>query len=90
MLLILRRVGLYVLTAWVAITVNFALPRLMPGNPIQNLIGKIQTQVTPEEINAIGCRLVDRSSTDFSISIGPTSPSCSTATSASRSRSASR
>jgi peptide/nickel transport system permease protein len=52
-LIIVRRLGLYLLTAWVAITVNFALPRLMPGNPIQNLIGKIQTQVTPAEINAI-------------------------------------
>ncbi|HTT59951.1 MAG TPA: ABC transporter permease [Acidimicrobiales bacterium] len=50
---ILRRVGLYLLTAWVAITVNFALPRAMPGNPIQDLIGKIQTQVTPQEIKAI-------------------------------------
>ena len=53
MLIIVRRLGLYLLTAWVAITVNFALPRLMPGNPIQNLIGKIQSQVTPAEINAI-------------------------------------
>jgi peptide/nickel transport system permease protein len=53
MLMILRRVGLYVLTAWVAITVNFALPRMMPGNPIQNLIGRIQSQVTPQEIRAI-------------------------------------
>jgi len=53
MLMISRRLGLYLLTAWVAVTVNFVLPRLMPGNPIQNLIGKIQSQVTPAEINAI-------------------------------------
>jgi peptide/nickel transport system permease protein len=52
-LIIIRRLGLYLLTAWVAITVNFALPRLMPGNPIQDLIGKIQSQVTPAEIKAI-------------------------------------
>jgi peptide/nickel transport system permease protein len=52
-LIIVRRLGLYLLTAWVAITVNFALPRLMPGNPIQDLIGKIQSQVTPAEIKAI-------------------------------------
>jgi peptide/nickel transport system permease protein len=52
-LIIVRRLGLYLLTAWVAVTVNFALPRLMPGNPIQDLIGKIQSQVTPAEINAI-------------------------------------
>jgi len=53
MRMIARRIGLYVLTAWVAISVNFLLPRLMPGNPIQNLIGKLQGQVTPQEINAI-------------------------------------
>ena len=53
MRLIARRLGLYVLTAWVAITVNFLLPRLMPGNPVQNLIGKLQGQVTANEIRAI-------------------------------------
>jgi peptide/nickel transport system permease protein len=53
MRLIARRLGLYALTAWVAITVNFILPRLMPGNPIQTLIGKLQGQVTPNEIRAI-------------------------------------
>jgi peptide/nickel transport system permease protein len=53
MRMIARRLGLYVLTAWVAISVNFLLPRLMPGNPIQNLIGKLQGQVTAQEINAI-------------------------------------
>ena len=50
---IFRRLGLYALTAWVAVTVNFLLPRLMPGNPIQNLIGKLQGQVTANEIRAI-------------------------------------
>jgi peptide/nickel transport system permease protein len=51
--MILRRLGLYALTAWVAVTANFVLPRLMPGNPVQTLIGKIQSQVTPAEIRAI-------------------------------------
>jgi peptide/nickel transport system permease protein len=51
--MIIRRLGLYALTAWVAITVNFLLPRLMPGNPIQDLIGKLQGQVTANEIRAI-------------------------------------
>ncbi len=41
------------MTAWVAVTVNFLLPRLMPGNPIQTLIGKLTGQVTPGEIRAI-------------------------------------
>src|SRR5271155_3804146 len=53
MRLIGRRLALYALTFWVAITVNFLLPRFMPGNPIQTMIGKLQGQVTPQEINAI-------------------------------------
>jgi len=31
---LLRRAGFYVVAFWVAITVNFLLPRLLPGNPI--------------------------------------------------------
>lgn len=53
MRLVLRRLGLYAVTAWVAITVNFLLPHFMPGNPIQTMIGRLQGQVTPQEINAI-------------------------------------
>jgi peptide/nickel transport system permease protein len=53
MRLIGRRLALYALTFWVAITVNFLLPHFMPGNPIQTMIGKLTGQVTPAEINAI-------------------------------------
>ena len=53
MRLIGRRLVLYAVTAWVAISVNFILPHLMPGDPIQTLIGKIQGQVTHQEIRAI-------------------------------------
>jgi peptide/nickel transport system permease protein len=48
-----RKLALYVLTAWVAITVNFMLPHFMPGNPIQTMIGKLTGTVTPQELNAI-------------------------------------
>jgi peptide/nickel transport system permease protein len=41
MRLIGRRLALYALTLWVAITVNFLLPHFMPGNPIQTMIGKL-------------------------------------------------
>ena len=53
MLPIARRLGVYVVTAWVAVTANFLLPRMMPGNPIQTLIGKLQYNVTPAEVNSI-------------------------------------
>ncbi|MBU6495179.1 MAG: ABC transporter permease [Acidobacteria bacterium] len=53
MRVLLRRFGVYLLTAWVAITANFFLPRLMPGNPIASLIGKLTGQVTPQEVRSI-------------------------------------
>ena len=48
-----RKLAVYVITAWVAITVNFLLPRLMPGNPIQTMIGKLQGRVTLQMQQAI-------------------------------------
>jgi peptide/nickel transport system permease protein len=48
-----RKLAVYVLTAWVAITANFLLPRLMPGNPVQTMIGKLQGRVTPAMQQAI-------------------------------------
>src|SRR5438045_5204797 len=33
-----RRLGFYVFAIWVALTVNFLLPRLMPGSPISGLL----------------------------------------------------
>jgi len=53
MRMLARRLSLYVVTAWVAITVNFLLPRLMPGNPVQTLIGKMTGQITPQQVQAI-------------------------------------
>jgi peptide/nickel transport system permease protein len=37
---ILRRLGFYVVAAWVALTANFFLPRLMPGNAVQAIMAK--------------------------------------------------
>ncbi|HEX3750172.1 MAG TPA: ABC transporter permease [Streptosporangiaceae bacterium] len=48
-----RKLVVYVITAWVAITANFLLPRLMPGNPITTMIGKLQGRVTPAMQKAI-------------------------------------
>lgn len=38
----LRRFAFYAITLWVAISLNFLLPRLMPGNPADILIAKLQ------------------------------------------------
>jgi peptide/nickel transport system permease protein len=40
---ILRRLGFYVVAVWVAVTVNFAIPRVMPGNAVDTLLTKFPT-----------------------------------------------
>jgi peptide/nickel transport system permease protein len=37
---ILRRLGFYVVAAWVALTVNFFIPRAMPGNAVEAVMAK--------------------------------------------------
>jgi peptide/nickel transport system permease protein len=37
----LRKLGFYLAAAWVALTINFALPQLIPGNPVEALINKM-------------------------------------------------
>lgn len=39
---LLRRLVFYVVTAWAAITINFFIPRLIPGDPVSSLINKFQ------------------------------------------------
>jgi ABC-type dipeptide/oligopeptide/nickel transport system permease component len=48
MRLLVRRIALYVVTAVVAITINFFLPRLMPGNPALAVLGKAQSAESPQ------------------------------------------
>jgi peptide/nickel transport system permease protein len=40
MVFILRRLGFYVVAAWVALTANFFIPRAMPGNAVQAIMAK--------------------------------------------------
>jgi peptide/nickel transport system permease protein len=44
---IARKVGLFVLTLWAAITLNFALPRLMPGSPVDAALAKLASTGQP-------------------------------------------
>jgi peptide/nickel transport system permease protein len=53
MRMIARRIVLYVITAIVAITINFFLPRLMPGNPALTVIGKAQVTESKQAIQAL-------------------------------------
>jgi peptide/nickel transport system permease protein len=50
---ILRQIGLYLLAAWVSLTLNFFLPRLMPGDPVTALMARMRGRLNPAEIDAI-------------------------------------
>ena len=50
---IARRALLLLLTGWAALTINFALPRLMPGSPIEAMAAKYAGRLTPSALAAI-------------------------------------
>ena len=50
---VLRRLGFFVLTLWVALTLNFVLPRLMPGNPALAIIGKFKGGISPQAVKVL-------------------------------------
>ena len=50
---IVRRFFFYCLAAWVALTLNFIVPRLMPGDPASNLFAKFQGNLKPEAMEAL-------------------------------------
>jgi len=49
----IRRGIFYVITAWAAVTINFFLPRMMPGDPITSLLVKYQGQISPDAIQSL-------------------------------------
>src|SRR6516164_11451614 len=53
MRLLSRRILFYALTALAAITVDFFIPRLMPGNPVEAILARLQGQLTPGTIKAL-------------------------------------
>jgi peptide/nickel transport system permease protein len=50
---VLRRLGFFVLTLWVALTLNFVLPRLMPGNPATAMIADHRGVIGPAALKAL-------------------------------------
>ena len=50
---VLRRLGFFVFTLWAALTLNFLLPRLMPGNPALAMLSKFHGQITPQTLNSL-------------------------------------
>jgi peptide/nickel transport system permease protein len=49
----LRRLVFYVISAWASITLNFAIPRLMPGDPAAALVARFKGQMSPEALRAL-------------------------------------
>lgn len=53
MRVLLRRAVFYLITAWAAISLNFLLPRIMPGSPADALIAKFHGKLSPDAIQAL-------------------------------------
>jgi peptide/nickel transport system permease protein len=50
---LLKRLGFYLLAAGAALTMNFFLPRLMPGDPATTLFARFKGKLSPESIDAL-------------------------------------
>ena len=51
-----RRIGFFFLTLWAAVTLNFLIPRLQPGDPAEQIVQRLTGQnqaVDPDQIEAI-------------------------------------
>ena len=49
---LLRRLAFYLVAAWVAITLNFFIPRAVPGNPAEIILSKYP-DLTPQAYKAL-------------------------------------
>ncbi|MDN5600436.1 MAG: ABC transporter permease [Brachybacterium sp.] len=50
---LLRKVMLYAFIAWAAMTLNFLIPRLMPGDPVALLVERMEGRIAPEAMASI-------------------------------------
>ena len=57
MLYFLRRIAFFVLTLWAAVTLNFLIPRLQPGDPAEAIVKRLgggqESAVDPAQLEAI-------------------------------------
>ena len=49
----LRRAVFYVITLWAAVTINFFIPRLLPGDPVQALIARNQGRLSTDAAQSL-------------------------------------
>ena len=50
---LLRRIGFLLFTGWAALSINFIVPHLMPGNPAQVMLAKFQGRLSPQALGAL-------------------------------------
>jgi peptide/nickel transport system permease protein len=48
-----RRIAFYVFTAWAAVTINFFIPRLIPGDPVSSLVNGMRGQINSDQIKSL-------------------------------------
>ena len=50
---LIRRLGFYSIAAWAALTLNFFIPRLMPGDPAAIIFARFRGKLTPDALIAL-------------------------------------
>lgn len=50
---ILRRLGFYLIAFFASLTINFFLPRLIPGDPVTTILGRPGSTLTDEQLDGI-------------------------------------
>ncbi|MDP9729547.1 ABC transporter permease [Alicyclobacillus tolerans] len=50
---VLSRLSFFIVSVWAAVTINFVLPRMMPGNPADAMFAKFQNNLTPQAMTAL-------------------------------------
>jgi peptide/nickel transport system permease protein len=54
---IVRKLGFYLSALWIAITLNFIIPRMMPGDPADTLFASFQGRMNPQQLVALKASL---------------------------------
>jgi peptide/nickel transport system permease protein len=53
MTFMIRRIEFFLITLWAALTINFFLPRLMPGNPAEAMMASFRGRLNPRALHAL-------------------------------------
>ena len=53
MAFLIRRLEFFVVTLWAALTINFFLPRMMPGNPAEAMMASFHGRLNPSSLHAL-------------------------------------